>query len=164
MLGVSESFGALTTEEFSSLLAGAPSIVGRLASGESLRAETRFRYPGIKGAVIVYLSPSPQDHSKIRISDGGGLLKSMEGQGMDLSLDMIISQTVFHALKETEGAFIGGGQLCMDTTREKLVADLWRFLQVLIELLGLRHAKYKDALIQLGKRQGTPDMMGFEKS
>jgi hypothetical protein len=35
---------------------------------------------------------------------------------------------------------------------------------MLMELVGLRHSKYKDALVQLAKRQGTPDLLGFDES
>jgi hypothetical protein len=164
MPGVSDDYGTITTDEFGLLLAGAPLFMRRLAAGERLRAETRLRYPGRKGAVFVYFTPSAQDHDKIRISDGGGLLKSLEDQGMDLSVDMIISKTVFHVIKETEGGFIVGGQVYMDTSPEKLIPDAWRFIQMLIELVGLRHSKYKDALVQLAKRQGTPDLLGFDES
>lgn len=161
---MSADYRALNGDEFGLLLAGASVFLDGLRAGERLRAETHFRYPGRRGAVIIYLTPSLEDRAKVRISDGGELLKSMEEQGMDLTVDMIVSKTVFHVIRETEGGRLAGGQVYVDTTFEKLVPDLWRYLQMVLELVGLRHSKYKDALVQLAKRQESPDLLGFEGS
>ncbi|MBN1320716.1 MAG: hypothetical protein JXA87_07745 [Thermoleophilia bacterium] len=103
--------------------------------------------------------------SMIRISDGGGLIKCLSEQGMELQVDMILSKTVFHAVKEHEGAGIGGGQIYVDTPPEAVGAGFWRFLQVMAEVMGLRHAKYKDALVQLERRRDAEaDSLGWRPS
>ena len=98
----------------------------------------------------------------VRISDGGDLIKSLDEQGMDLSVDMILSKTVFHAVKETEGGTVTGGQVCLDSTVGRVPTDLWRFLQLVSEIIGLRHSKYKDALLRLSRRQDAPDLLHWE--
>jgi hypothetical protein len=41
---------------------------------------------------------------------------------------------------------------------------MWRFLQLINEVLGLRHCKYKDALLQLSRRGATsPDTPGWQQ-
>ena len=87
----------------------------------------------------------------MRFSDGGGLMRYLESQGMDLSLDPVIGKTVFHALKETPGCGAASGQVYLESTPDQAGADLWRFLQILVEMIGLRHSKYKDALVQLNR-------------
>ena len=64
---------------------------------------------------------------------------------------MVVSKTVFHAVKEVEGAGAGSGEIYLDSTSDAVTADLWRFLQLVTELIGLRHSKYKDALLQLSR-------------
>jgi len=98
----------------------------------------------------------------VRISDGGDLIKSLDEQGMDLAVDMILSKTVFHAVKETEGGTVAGGQVCLDSAVGKVSADLWRFLQLVAEIIGLRHSKYKDALLRLSRRQDAPDLLHWD--
>ena len=101
----------------------------------------------------------------IRISDGGGLIRCLSEQGMELQVDMILSKTVFHAVREHEGAGIGGGQVYVDTPPEAIGAGFWRFLQVMAEVMGLRHAKYKDALVQLERRRDAEaDTLGWRPS
>jgi hypothetical protein len=74
---------------------------------------------------------------------------------MELEVDMVMSRTVFHAVRQLEGGGISHGQVYLDSTAGKAGEDLWRFLQIVAEVIGLRHAKYKDALVQLEKRRET---------
>jgi len=166
----------LSRSELFALLAGDPRPRARLAAGEQLRAETPFRYPGRRGPVIVYLipgpalagapseAPSPPTPGRVvRISDGGALIKSLDEQGMDLAIDMILSKTVFHAVKQQAGGGVAAGQVYLDSTTETVTPDLWRFLQLVAEIIGLRHSKYKEALTQLSRRQErAPDLIGWE--
>ena len=156
-----EGFTDLDLAGFTSLLAGDQRLLGRLARGERMRATTPFRYPGRRGPVMVELTPGLARASgarQVRISDGGELIKSLDEQGLDLSVDMVVSKTVFHAVKEVEGACVDAAELSIDSTPEDVPADLWRFLQLMAELLGLRHSKYKDALLQLSCRSDrAPD-------
>jgi hypothetical protein len=171
----------LSVSELVGLLAGDPRLRARLAAGERLRAETPFSYPGRRGPVVVYLTPGPASAPgaaaatgatapppvpvrPVRISDGGDVIKSLDEQGMDLAIDMILSKTAFHAVKQSEGGGIAGGQVYLDSTSDAVTADLWRFLQLVAEIIGLRHSKYKDALVQLSRRQDTaPDLIGWEE-
>ncbi len=107
-------------------------------------------------------SPDPPPPLLIRISDGGGLIKSLAEQGMELEVDMVLSKTVFHAVAQHEGAGIAGGQVYVDSPAEAVGAGLWRFLQLVGEIIGLRHAKYKDALVQLERRRDAEtDALGW---
>jgi hypothetical protein len=146
--------------ELIALLTGDPALGARLEGGERLRAVTPFRYPGRGGPVAVHVA-RVQPGAGVRISDGGGLLRSLEEQGMDLAIDMILSKTVFHAVRQVDGAGISGGQVFLDSEVTKLSVDVWRFLQVVLEIIGLRHSKYKDALIRLSRRQEGPDLVGW---
>lgn len=174
----------LSRLELAGLMAGDPRPRARLAAGERFRAETPFYYPGRRGPVVVYLTPGPRVAAAlpgsaapagaapasapapaarpVRISDGGDLIKSLDEQGMDLSIDMILSKTVFHAVKQLEGGAVAGGQVYLDSTSDNVAADLWRFLQLVAEIIGLRHSKYKDALLRLSRRQDAPDLIGWE--
>lgn len=175
--------------ELARLMAGEPRVLTRLAGGERIRARSPFRYPGRRGPVVVYLTPGSARESDassdgapgplpdesggsagatagaaaastpVRISDGGDLIKSLDEQGMDLSVDMVLSKTVFHVVKETDGGTVAGGEICLDSTVGKVPADLWRFLQLVAEIIGLRHSKYKDALLRLSRRQDAPDLL-----
>jgi hypothetical protein len=151
--------------EFSGLTAGDQGLLTRLARGERMRATTPFNYPGRRGPVVVYLEPDPDGHSgdrRVRIGDGGDLINSLDEQGLDLSADMVVSRTVLHAVKEVDRANVDSGELYLDSTPEDVPADLWRFLQLVSELLGLRHAKYKDALVQLSCRsERAPDLVNW---
>lgn len=134
----------------------------------ALSAETPFHYPGRRGPVVLHLIPSPDESGPdrpraVRISDGGDLLKSMDEQGMDLAVDMILSKTVFHAVKEVEGAGLVGGQVFVDSDTERISADAWRLVQIIIEIIGLRHSKYKDALVRLSRRQEGPDLIDWNE-
>lgn len=144
--------------DFVRLLSGDASLAARLVAGERLRTVTPFRYPGRGGPVTVHVARQ-EPPGLVRISDGGGLLRSLEEQGMDLAIDMILSKTVFHAVRQVEGAGISGGQVFLDSDVSKLPAAVWRFLQVVLEVVGLRHSKYKDALVRLSRRQEGPDLM-----
>jgi hypothetical protein len=97
--------------------------------------------------------PAPPPADAIRISDCGGLVKYLAEQGMELEVDMVMSRTVFHAVRQWEGGGIAGSQVYLDSTAEKAGEDLWRFLQIVGEIIGLRHSKYKDALVQLERRR-----------
>ncbi len=162
---MTEGITEIGTAEFASLAAGDRRLLERLAGGERIRAVTPFRYPGRRGPLVLHLIPVAPDAPgprRILISDGGGLIKSLDEQGLDLSVDMILSKTVFHALKEVEGARVGSGQLFLDSTVDGLPADLWRFLQLIAELVGLRHSKYKDALLHMSRRsERAPDLINW---
>lgn len=154
------------------LMAGDPGLTARVAAGETLRLETPFRYPGRRGAVVVHLAPvltpgpevgGASGARPVRISDGGDLLKSLEEQGMDLAVDMILSKTVFHAVRETAGGDIIGGEVCIESAPDTVAGDLWRFLQLMAEIMGLRHSKYKDAMVRLSRRQDAPDLSGWDE-
>ena len=149
------------------LVARGQQLRDRLVAGERLRVETPFRYPGRRGAVVVELVPGPAEafgSRPVRLTDGGGLIKSLEEQGLDLAIDMVVSKTVFHAVKEVEGAGVGSGEVYLDSTSDTVAADLWRFLQLVTELIGLRHSKYKDALLQLSRRpEDAPDLIGWDE-
>jgi hypothetical protein len=97
--------------------------------------------------------PEPPPADAIRITDCGGLVKYLAEQGMELEVDMVMSRTVFHAVRQWEGGGIAGSQVYLDSTAEKAGEDLWRFLQLVGEVIGLRHSKYKDALVQLERRR-----------
>lgn len=163
--------GDLTHMEVMRLLAGDRGLRGRLEAGESLRAVTPFQYPGRRGPVALLLVPmtasgDPAGPSApavtVRISEGGDLIKSLDEQGMDLALDMILSKTVFHAVQQLEGATVAGGQIYIDSPLDSVPVDLWRFLQLVAEIIGLRHSKYKDALLRLSRRQDGPELIGWE--
>lgn len=106
--------------------------------------------------------PGASTAPMVRISDGGGLIKCLAEQGMELEIDMILSKTVFHAVKEHEGAGIAGGEVYVDTSPEAVGPGFWRFMQIVAEVMGLRHAKYKDALVQLERRRDADaDTLGW---
>jgi hypothetical protein len=164
---VAEGTSELGYAEFVSLGGGDRKLRDRLAGGESLRVQTPFNYPGRRGAVVLELVPATGAASgsrAVRITDAGGLIKSLDEQGLDVSIDMIVSKTVVHAVKEVEGAGVSSGEIYLDSTANAVAVDMWRFLQLVAELVGLRHAKYKDALLQLSRGpEGTPDLIGWEE-
>ncbi len=149
--------------EFLALVSGGNRPIARLLAGESLHISSPLRYPGRRGAVVIELTPGVQEGCgprPVRISDGGRLLRSLDEQGLDVSLDMIVSKTLVHAVKEVEGASAGDGEIFLDSDSDQLPTDVWRFLQLIAELLGLRHSKYKDALVQLSRRPtNAPDLL-----
>ena len=100
-------------------------------------------------------SPEPPPPDAIRITDSGGLLKYLPEHGMELEVDMVMSRTVFHAVRQYEGGGITRGQVYLDSSASKVAQDVWQFLQLVAEVIGLRHAKYKDALVQLERRRET---------
>lgn len=137
----------LSQEQWDRLLTGDPDGLERLRRPVQLTGRTPFIYPG-KGPVVIRVT---SDGVKVRLSDGGRLVKFLEAQGMDLSLDMVMSKTVLHAIREIPGAGLGGGEIYLETSPERFSKDVWRFLQALLEIVGLRHAKYKDALVRLSR-------------
>jgi hypothetical protein len=156
---VAEGTKRLGYPEFVALAAGDPLVRDRLASGEPLSLATPFRYPGRRGLVTLSLIPGEGAVSgsrPVRITDGGGLIRSLDDQGLDVSIDLIVSKTVVHAVREQEGAGVESGEIYLDSTPDTLVNDMWRFIQLIGELLGLRHSKYKDALVQLSRRAADP--------
>jgi hypothetical protein len=161
---VGEGTKRLGYPEFIALAAGDPVLRDRLDAGERLRFETPFRYPGRRGAVVIDLIPGSRPDEPgprpVRITESGGLIKSLDEQGFDLTIDMIVSKTVVHAVKELDGASVGSGEIYLESDTETVAQDVWRFLQLIAELMGLRHAKYKDALLQLSRRRESgPDLI-----
>lgn len=144
---MTDGFETLSADQFAALSIGHASAVERLRLPGRFVVETAFAYPG-KGPVVVQIT---SDGRTVRFSDGGGLLLYLESQGMDLSMDPVISKTVFHALKETPGCSAESGQIYLDSRPQQVGVDLWRFLQIVVELIGIRHSKYKDALVQLAR-------------
>jgi hypothetical protein len=132
---------------YAGLVAGEPAYARRLDGPVRLAVETPYQYPG-RGSLVVYLV---SDGEKVRLSEGGQLLKYLESQGMDLSLDLVLSKTVFHAVRESPGVRMGSGQIYLDSTSADLSAELPRFVQTVLEVVGLRHSKYKEALVQLAR-------------
>jgi hypothetical protein len=152
----------LSPDRFLAFLAGDRTLKELLAAGGCIRAETPFAYPGRQGPVFVYLGPRPPaQHSSaaeqppggVRISDGGLLVKALSSQGMEIDVDSMISKTVYHAVRDIQGANLKGSDLYLDSTVQTVETDVCAFLQLVLELVGLRHGKYKDALIQLEKRK-----------
>lgn len=142
-----EPYQRIQTQELLALAAGDPGLVGRLRGPARVAGASPFEYPE-KGPIVVFIR---SDGARVRISEGGRLLKFLETQGMDLGLDNVLSKTVFHALKDVEGAAAGNGEVYIDTTPDGAPATIWRFLQLVVEIVGLRHSKYKDALVQLAR-------------
>ena len=161
---MSEGARELSYLELLALLAGDSELRARVAGGEQFRARTPFAYPGPQGAIDVHLAPAPGSGDppvkSVRISDGGGLIRCLADQGMDIEVDMVLSKTLFHAVKQVEGAGIAGGEVYLDSPPDKVGAAIWRFLQLVAEVTGLRHAKYKDALLQLERRRSHEPGMG----
>jgi hypothetical protein len=155
----------ISTAEFAELMAGDRRLLDELSQGQRICAVTPFRYPGRRGQVMAYLASSPPkagEPQRVIISDGGGLIKSLDEQGFDLAVDMIVSKTVFHAVKDVKGANIGSGELYIESNMADLPADLWRYLQLMAELVGLRHSKYKDALLQMSRHsERQPDLINW---
>lgn len=146
-------FERLSLAEFVAMCLGEAAQIDRLRRDVRLAAETPFVYPG-KGPVMVFIQ---SNGSRVRLSEGGRLLRYLESQGMDLALDAVLSKTVFHALKETPGAGVGNGEVYLDTDPSQVAGALWGFVQAILEIVGLRHAKYKDALVRLS---GVGDLSG----
>ena len=156
---MSDEFQSLSAEELASISLGYPSAVERLRHPARFEAQTGFIYPG-KGSVLVYIV---SDGATVRFSEGGRLLAYLESQGMDLTIDPVLSKTVFHALKETPGCAAANGEVYLESSPEQAGQDLWRFLQVLLEIIGIRHSKYKDALVQLTRKSDLLAAAGWEE-
>lgn len=144
---MTEEFERGSPDDYLLLTAGDAGLLSRLRRPARLAIPTPFVYPN-KGPVLLFLR---SDGAAVRLSEGGRLLRYLEGQGMELAADVVISKTVFHALQETPGAAIGNGEVSLVTTVDDVTKDAPRFLQVLLELVGLRHSKYKDAIVQLSR-------------
>jgi hypothetical protein len=144
---VAEEYERGSPEDYLQLTAGGEGLLSRLRRPARLAIPTPFVYPS-KGPVVLFLR---SDGAAVRLSEGGRLLRYLEGQGMELAADVVISKTVFHALQETPGAVIGNGEVSLATTVDDVTKDAPRFLQVVLELVGLRHSKYKDAIVQLSR-------------
>jgi Domain of unknown function DUF1828 len=144
---VAEPYEALAHADYLRLIGGEPELVERLQRPGRFELPTGFTYPG-RGPMSVFVVT---DGSSVRLSEGGHLLRYLEGQGMDMSLDLVISKTVFHAVQGVGSTSIGSGQIGMETVPERVPQDLPRFVQLVIEIVGLRHSKYKDALVQLSR-------------
>ena len=151
--------------DFANLVAGDRRLWERLERGARVSAVTPFRYPGRRGWIVLHVTPVVSEVGgprRVLITDGGALIKSLDEQGLDLTVDMIVSKTVFHAVREVDGAFVESGEVCLNSTADTLAADLWRLLQLVAELNGLRHAKYKEALVQLSRRgERAPDLINW---
>ena len=142
-------FQRIQTSELLALADGDPAQVDRLRRTARLVGAAPFEYPA-QGPILVFLT---SDGDRVRISEGGRALKFLESQGVDLGLDAVLGKTVFHALKDVEGAAAGNGRIYLDTTPDAMQGAIWRFLQLVIEIVGLRHSKYKDALEQLARTE-----------
>jgi hypothetical protein len=142
---VVEECDRLPAAAFTDLLAGGPEWVERLRRPARFTLDTLFTYPG-KGVLVLYVE---SDGQRVRVSEQGDLLRYLDSQGLDPDLDPVVSKTVFHALNDIPGAGLGGGEVYMETTPDELSAGLAAFLQTIVEVIGLRHSKYKDALIKL---------------
>ena len=144
---MADAFEQLTLSDYLRVCGGDHALVERLKAPGRLALPTGFTYPG-RGPLSVFVV---SDGSRVRLSEGGRLLQYLEGLGMDMSLDLVISKTVFHAVQDIGSASIGSGQISMETAPERMSQDLPRFVQLLLEIVGLRHSKYKDALVQLSR-------------
>lgn len=144
-------FETLSSEDYAALLMGREQALGMMRAGARVALKTPFSYPS-RGELTLFLTSNGE---RVRISEGGQLLRFLEGQGMDLSLDEIISRTVFNAIKHT-GAKMGQGQIYLEVGAEELPQALGAFTQALLEVVGLRHCKYKDALVKLNRASEGP--------
>ncbi|MBU2602999.1 MAG: DUF1828 domain-containing protein [Actinobacteria bacterium] len=146
-------YARVDTAELLAFGAGDPRVVDRLREPTAIVGELPFAYPS-GGRIEVFVT---SDGSKVRFSEGGRLLRFLEKQGMDLAVDAVLSKTVFHALKDVRGAAAGSGEILLDCTPEDAPAAFWRFVQIVIEIVGLRHSKYKDALVRLARAENQAD-------
>lgn len=137
--------------ELFALGAGDPRAVDRLRAPIAIVGELPFAYPS-GGPIEVFVT---SDGSKIRFSEGGRLLRFLEKQGMDLAVDTVLSKTVFHALKDVQGAAAGSGEILLDASLDDAPAAFWRFVQIVVEIVGLRHSKYKDAVVRLAQMENS---------
>lgn len=148
-MDVSSKYERLNTSEVMSLLSGDKTVSVRLGVPCALAGATTFTYPG-KGPLVLFLE---SDGNRIRVTDGGRLVKYLESQGQDLAVDPVLSRTVFHAVREVTGMGMGNGTVFLETSVGEVPETLPRFVQAIIEIIGLRHSKYKDALVQLSQRR-----------
>ncbi len=65
---------------------------------------------------------------------------------------------MFHAIKEVVGAGLEW-QVFIDSTSTRL-RDIWAS-STHTEIVGLRHSKYKDALVRLSRRSDGPDLIDW---
>ena len=146
-MNATQQYQRLSPAEVLALVGGVPDSLRRLSEPCSLAGATPFVYPG-KGPLVLFLD---SDGRNVRVSDGGRLVKYLESQGQDLAVDPVLSRTVFHAMRDVPGMGMGNGHVFLDTAVDRLAADLPFFVQTLLEIVGLRHSKYKDALVQLSR-------------
>lgn len=130
------------------MTAGDPAQLERLRGSSRLVWRSPYEYPG-RGPVWVYMDSA---EGTVRLSDGGHLIKFLEAVGMDPAMDSVVSKVLLHALNDTQGARMKSGRIFLDSRPEEVGRDVNRILQVLMELIGLRHCKYKDALIKLSQQ------------
>jgi hypothetical protein len=154
---MADPFELVSHAEYLRLCGGDPELLDRLTRPVRLEIPTGFTYPG-RGPLSIFVV---SDGSLVRLSEGGRLLQYLEGRGMDMAADLVIAKTVFHAVQEVGGASIGSGQIGMETVPERVPTDLQQFVQLVIEIVGLRHSKYKDALVQLS-RAHAPELRSYE--
>lgn len=140
-----EDIDRLPAAACADILAGGPEWAERLRRPARFTLDTPFTFPG-KGVMRLMVE---SDGCRVRVSEQGDLLRYLESQGLDPALDPVVSKTVFHAMKGVEGAGLGGGEVFMVTTPEGLSSGLAGYIQTIIEVIGLRHSKYKDALVKL---------------
>lgn len=141
-----------SARHFLALLAGQEPLLDKVRAGGTFVLQTPFAYPG-RGPLELRLESGD---GRVRLSEGGDLLKFLESQGMDPAVDTIISKTVWHAAREVEGS-LGSGQVWVETVPDEVPVALARFTQVLLEVVGLRHSKYKDALVKLERGSNFDD-------
>ncbi len=144
-------FLTLSSNDYAALLAGSERAIGVLREEARIALKTPFKYPG-RGELTLFLT---SNGARVRVSEGGQLIRFLEAQGMDLSVDEVISRTVFNAIKQT-GARMGQGQIYLEVDAEGVPQALGTFTQALLEIVGLRHCKYKDALVQLNRANAGP--------
>lgn len=156
---MSDEYERLTRGEFDRLASGDPVQLERLRRTARLAGASSFTYPS-RGPLVVFFS---SDGSRVRLADGGRLIKYLESQGMDLTMDDVISKTVYHVVKEVPGAGMGSGEIYLESTPDTVAGDLPRFLQLVIEIIGLRHAKYKDALVKLARADDGGMLKNWER-
>jgi hypothetical protein len=151
-------FEHLSRGEFEGLAAGDPVQVQRLKVPARIAGPSAFSYPA-KGPVVVFFT---SDGSRVRLSEGGRLLKYLESQGMDLTMDMVISKTVYHVVQGVPGAAMGNGEIYLETIPDAVPNDIPRFLQLVLETVGLRHGKYKDAVVKLSRADEGSSISDWE--
>jgi len=135
------------------MAAGDSAQLERLSASAHFAWESPYEFRG-RGSVWVFID---SDGRSLRVSDGGRLVKFLEAVGMDPALDPIVSRVLLHAVNDTPGVKMKSGRVFLDSRPEDVGRDAERLLQAVLELIGLRHCKYKDALIKLSQSSAGPD-------